>query len=284
METATNPNTPATTGQNKPAKTIVIDNSGDANLMDTARFEQVQRVAQSLGLAAFTPKHLKGATIQETVANCFRVVNQAFRWGMDPFAVADETYVVGGKLGYQGKLVAAVINTRSNLAARLRCEYSGAGNERMVTITGRFTNEDSDRSITLTVAQAKTSNSMWEKDPDQKLYYSGVTKWARRHCPEVILGVLTEDDVERIAEREQRPKSNENTRLMGSVWEQAKQGVKEDTHTVEDVLFSYPNLVKDQREELEAIASSKPFKLQTTATEAGPIEAGYDTAGNTAAE
>jgi hypothetical protein len=48
----------------------------------------------------------------------------------------------------------------------------------------------------LSVGQAKTSNKMWTSDPDQKLVYSGATKWARRHCPEIMLGVLTDQDLE----------------------------------------------------------------------------------------
>ncbi len=262
MEPTTNETLPQQR-QAKENRMVVIDQSGDANLMDTARFEQLQRISSTLASAAFTPKHLQGKIIQETIANCFRVVNQAFRWGMDPFAVADETYVVQGKLGYQGKLVASVINTRSNLKSRLRCEYSGDGDGRTVKVIGQFANEDTERDITLSVAQAKTANQMWTKDPDQKLYYSGVVKWARRHCPEVIMGVLTDDDVERIADK---PKvENGSTRLAGSVWEDAKTGVKEGTHTVDDVLYTYPHLVADQVEALRGLESARPFKLNTAA-------------------
>lgn len=171
-----------------------------SNLTDSDRFQQLQRVATMMGTAAFTPAHLKGRTQQETIANCFRVVNQAMRWGFDPFAVGDETYVVQGKLGYQGKLVAAVINARAGLKGRLRPEYSGKGEDRTVTIIGQFASEDSPRTIELVLKNAKTSNGMWTKDPDQKLWYSGVIKWSRRHCPELILGVMTEDDLERIQE------------------------------------------------------------------------------------
>lgn len=156
-----------------------------------------------LGGSALTPRHLKGETPEETLANCFRVVNQAIRWQFDPFAVADETYVVGGKLGYQGKLVAAVIHTRAGLDGKLSCEFDGAGDKRKITIRGKFRGESQPREITLEVGQAKTANKMWTADPDQKLWYSGVIKWARRHCPEVIMGVLTEDDIERIQESEQ---------------------------------------------------------------------------------
>jgi hypothetical protein len=169
-----------------------------ANLTDQTRFEQLQRVARIMGASALTPAHLRGKSPEESIANCFRVVNQAMRWGFDPFAVGDETYVVRGRLGYQGKLIAAVINTRAGLAGRLTATHSGQGDDRTVTISGQFAEEAEPRTVTLSVRQGKTDNEMWRKDPDQKLWYSGVIKWARRHCPEVIMGVLTEDDLERM--------------------------------------------------------------------------------------
>src|SRR5690242_1685779 len=119
----TAPNTPAQTQALTVAPKreirVVEDNSTLAHLMDTAKFEHCYRIAEAMSRASLIPRHLKGGTPQETAANCFLVVNQALRWHMDPFAVAPETYEVGGKLGYQGKLVAAVINTRAGLADKL---------------------------------------------------------------------------------------------------------------------------------------------------------------------
>lgn len=184
---------------------VVEDDGPLSHLMDTARFEHLYRIANTMAALAFLPDHLlydsktKASYPTKTVAaNCFLIVNQALRWGVDPFALAPETYVVSGKLGYQGKLVAAIVNTRAGLKHRLAAKYDGAGDGRRVIISGTFNNEEEPRTIELTLSQAKTANDMWRKDPDQKLWYSGVTKWARRHCPEVLLGVLTEDDVERI--------------------------------------------------------------------------------------
>lgn len=179
---------------------VVQDDGPLSFMMDTARFEHMQRFAQMLGRSTLTPRHLKGETQEETLGNCFRVINQALRWEVDPFALADESYVVAGKLGYQGKLVAAIVMKHARLEGRLRQEYTGSGQDRTIKIIGRFRGEDVDREISLSVRQAATKNEMWTKDPDQKLWYSGVTKWARRHCPEVLLGVLTDDDLERIVE------------------------------------------------------------------------------------
>jgi hypothetical protein len=41
------------------------------------------------------------------------VIEAAMRWGMSPFAVAQETSVIQGKLMFSGKLVAAAIQTHS---------------------------------------------------------------------------------------------------------------------------------------------------------------------------
>lgn len=182
---------------------VVEDTGILANLMDTARFEHLQRIASLMASSSLLPLHLsekKGTPYPfETVrANCFRIVNQALRWGIDPFAMVDETYVVSGKLGYQGKLVAAIVNTRANLKSRLSYKFEGVGDNRIVTVIGTFDGEDETRESTLRLGDAKTDNGMWRKDPDQKLIYSAVVKWARRYCPEVILGVLTDDDIDRM--------------------------------------------------------------------------------------
>lgn len=192
------------TQQAPPVRQIrVVEDSGPlAYLMDTARFEHMYRIAEAMATASLIPDHLrdKSGDPRRTAANCFLVVNQAMRWGFDPFAVAPETYAVGGKLGFQGKLIAAVVNARAGLKGRLRYQFSGTGDERTVTVSGTFEGESEPQSISLRMKDARTGNDMWKKDPDQKLVYSGSIKWARRYCPEVVLGVLTDDDLERITE------------------------------------------------------------------------------------
>jgi hypothetical protein len=264
MSTEQGSTVPATQTE-KNARLIVHDDSEAGIMMDSARFEQAQRVASTLAHAALTPKHLKGNSPQESIANCFRVVNQAFRWGMDPFAVADETYVVQGRLGYQGKLIASVINTRSNLASRLRCEYDGEGDGRTVTVIGRFANEDFDRTITLSVGQAKTGNEMWKKDPDQKLYYSAVAKWARRHCPEVILGVMTSEEVDKVVEATTIPQSAVRSRLLTpSEFERTALELERGEVTIDAIVDSVPNLDPEQLTKLRGVQLMPPADVVQT--------------------
>ena len=187
-----------TTVQESTAMTIA------ESAIDPKRLGQCMQLAQVMSQMSLLPDHLrqdrakKELPAEQVQANCFRIVNQALRWDVDPFALIDETYVVAGKLGYQGKLVAAIVNTRAGLVdGGLHYEFVGEGDKLTVTVSGTFPGGRTE-TIELSVGDAKTSNEMWKKDPRQKLVYSGATKWARRHCPQVIMGIMTVDDLERI--------------------------------------------------------------------------------------
>src|SRR5215213_1699164 len=53
------------------------------------------------------------------------VIEQAVRWNMSPFAVAQETSVISGKLMYSGKLVSAAVHASGILASRMAYHFSG---------------------------------------------------------------------------------------------------------------------------------------------------------------
>src|SRR3954462_7376258 len=90
-------------------------------IMDTAKFEQMQRVAAVMASCSLVPdclrfqktgKDLVPLPREEALANCFLVVNQAVRWSMDPFAVAQACSTVHGRLMFEGKLIAAVLDAK----------------------------------------------------------------------------------------------------------------------------------------------------------------------------
>ncbi len=180
---------------------VVEDDSPAGYMLDTAKFEHCYRVAEAMSQASLLPKHLKGASKEEAKANCFLVVNQAMAWRLNPFLIMGETYEVQGKLGFQGKLIISVMNTRAGLREKLNFEFNDKkGDDLAVTVSGRFIGEDATRTVTVSVGQVKTQNQMWTKDPEQKLIYTGAIRWARRHAPEVVMGVMIEEDMEAIRE------------------------------------------------------------------------------------
>lgn len=173
-------------------------------LYDTDKFNHMQRVATLMASMSLIPSGLKAGDPQTTAANCFLIVNQAVKWEMDPFAVAQMVSVIHGRLCYEGKLIHAVIEKELNI--RLKYEYTGEkGQEtRGVIVHGQFENEKEARTIEGTVADWKTISknkdgvnvSPWQpKAYDRQLAYRGAREWARRHAPGVLLGVYERDEM-----------------------------------------------------------------------------------------
>lgn len=187
----------------------------------------------------FVPEHYRGKPDA-----CMAVVMQAARWGMDPFAVAQKTFIVGnsGVLGYEAQLVNAVINTMAPTKDRIHFEWFGEWEN----IVGRFVEKTSSqnkkyiapgwnlkdeagvgvrawatlkgesepRELVLMLSQAQVRNStLWATDPRQQLAYLAVKRWARLYCPDVILGVYTADEIDEREEKIINPGQTEKITL-----------------------------------------------------------------------
>lgn len=206
-ETAEVTQLPAVTPR-KPTEIRVV--SDPISVLDTARFEHMQRIAGVMARSNLVPDSLcmtgtkddKVALPLETVvANCFLVVNQAVRWNMDPFAVAQCVSVVHGRLCYEGKLIAAVIEAK--IGIRLRYEWDNKPGEQLgVTVSGTFADGVTE-SVDGTVADWKTtgSGSPWvPKGFRRMLAYRGAREWCRLYAPGLMLGVLSDDEIEVLAD------------------------------------------------------------------------------------
>jgi hypothetical protein len=209
----------------------------------------------------FVPEHYRGKP-----DSCMAVVMQAARWGMDPFAVAQKTFIVGnsGVLGYEAQLVNAVINTMAPTKDRIHFEWFGAWEN----IVGRFVEKTSSqnkkyiapgwnlkdeagvgvrawatlkgesepRELVLMLSQAQVRNStLWATDPRQQLAYLAVKRWARLYCPDVILGVYTADEIDEREEKVINPTQaekitlNEITSTVGATASAQESGTNVDT-------------------------------------------------------
>lgn len=163
-------------------------------------FEGVQKLAEVMSKMGTMPAHLTGKP-----ADCFRIVVQAAKWRMDPFAVAECTSLVHGRLCYEGKLVAAVLIAMGAIEGRLTYDIKGEGQAASITVTGT-PRGGTVRSISGTVKDWRTVTkkdnnviaNAWDKDPASMLVYRGTRQWARLYAPEAILGVYTPDELEDI--------------------------------------------------------------------------------------
>lgn len=180
-------------------------------VLDTARFEHMQRIATVMAQSALIPESLsmtgKGDDKIELapgriVANCFLVVNQAVRWNMDPFAVAQCVSIVKGRLCYEGKLIAAIIDAK--LGIRLRYKWNDDKGDKLgITVLGQFPDEGEPRTVDGTVGEWKTTHtgSPWTPNQSRKmLAYRGAREWCRIHAPGLMLGVYSDDEMADMAD------------------------------------------------------------------------------------
>jgi len=127
---------------------------------------------------------------------CLLVIDQAMRWEMSPIAVAQATFVYKGRLGYEGKLVAAAVENSHAITGLMDYRFEGTGPDRCVIASATRRGEKEPREVSVVWKDAKTDNEHWKKSPDQMLVYHSARVWARRWTPGVILGVYTKEELD----------------------------------------------------------------------------------------
>jgi hypothetical protein len=214
-----------------------------ALILDPRHLSQMVAVADIMAKGKATvPSHLRG-----NQGDCLAVVMQATQWGMNPFAVAQKTHVVNGALGYEAQLVNAVVNTMAPTKDRLNYEWFGEWTRVMgkfeereskkkvdedtgkplkyrvpawniadeaglgVRVWATMKGEDQPRVLELLLVQCRVRNSpLWADDPRQQIAYLAVKRWTRLHCPDVLLGVYTPDELD-----EALPKNMGSAEVVG---------------------------------------------------------------------
>jgi hypothetical protein len=144
-------------------------------------------LAKAFADSKMVPDHFK-----KSIGDCYIAIGLANRYGMDAWSLMQEMYIIQGKPMMSGKLATAILN--HSLADPLRPTYDGAGDDREITLTGRPEGEAAPLEVKLKVKDAKTANENWKKIPDQMLMYSASRMWGRRYTPDILLGILFDDE------------------------------------------------------------------------------------------
>ena len=175
----------------------VLKGMGARDLTDAAtaflpsNMGEAMELAKLMASSNFVPPHLRGKA-----GDCLAVVMQSTRWEMDPFAVANKSFFVNDRMAYEAQLIIAVINTRAPLVGRLSYAYEGEGNNLVCTVSGKLRHDPEVKAVRQEMATITVRNSpLWKSSPRQQLGYYTAREWARLHCPEVLLGVYTSDEM-----------------------------------------------------------------------------------------
>jgi len=190
-----------------------------------------------------------GKPFRGNAGACAGVTLQAIRWGMDPFALSLEAYLVNGTMGYSGKIIAGVVNTHPLLAKRLRYTYEGEASEPVkvgntwrrngdlrVVVTGYLVGEDEPFIYkSPEIKDIKIQNSpLWAADPEQQLKYYGARNWARAYVPEIMAGIISHEEATVHADLNKPEKTNTQKRIEKMNEAKAKAKAKDEAEDIID--------------------------------------------------
>lgn len=161
---------------------------GFQNMTEIMEFAKLMSIAD-IGVR----KHLRNKP-----GACLAVTMQAVEWGMSPWHVANKSYGVNDQIAYESQLLHAVVLARAPIEGRTKVEYLGEGADRQcrVWVVLRDTDGEIVEYTSPKVGKINPKNSpLWKSDEDQQLFYYSVRAMARRHFPDVLMGVYADDEL-----------------------------------------------------------------------------------------
>lgn len=135
--------------------------------------------------------------------DCAALIMICQPYGFNPYQVSWKTYKASksadAPVSFEAQLVQSMVNMSAPIRGRLRYSYANENTD-MLTCTVTGIDRDTGEEITYTsppLKQIPVKNSpLWKGDPQQQLGYYSARAWARRHFPELLLGVYTREEIE----------------------------------------------------------------------------------------
>lgn len=191
-----------------------------AILFNDKLYQRCKEIATLMSKAeGFTPGHLIGKG-----EACFSVVQMSIAWRMNPQAVALSTYSTpGGKIGYEGKLVQAILENSGYFVGpityelygewdRVRGKFEYKKNDKGKTypvpkwtvadeeglgvkVRGQVRGEATMREADLLLSECYPRNStLWALRPSQQIKYAAARIFGNVAAPGILLGVPFDND------------------------------------------------------------------------------------------
>ena len=172
---------------------IAVDNGEFSSLLDSAKFNQMWKVASLFASSDLVPKQYKGKN-----ADCFIATQMAVRLGVDPMMFMQNTYVVHGTPGMEAKLAIALINKNGPFTDPVQWRLEGEGDSRKCTAFGKLPNGsvcEAEVNMKMVIDEGWIKNSKWKTMPDLMFRYRSASFLGRLYCPEVLMGMQTLDEI-----------------------------------------------------------------------------------------
>lgn len=171
-----------------------------AGMLDPTTFEHMQRVGGMLALSPLFPQHLRQGDRATAIANGVLVVDMAIRLRENPLTVAQNIYFVGGRPGWSSSYMIGKANQHGVFRDPIDWEITGKGDTLSVTAFAVLAKTGRKVSTTCDMAMAKaegwTKNPKYTSMPATMLRYRSASALIRFYCPEVMIGLPSDAEVE----------------------------------------------------------------------------------------
>lgn len=165
---------------------------------DIKTFENAQRMVKPLACSQLVPKQYFGK-----MEDCLIALEMALRINASPLAVLQNLYIVNGKPAWSSQFLIATINASGKFSP-LRYKMVGErGKDNFGCIAWAkdrtFGDELESPAVTIEMAKKEgwftRNGSKWQSMPELMLRYRAATMFARTYCPELTMGIKTDDEV-----------------------------------------------------------------------------------------
>ena len=157
------------------------------------------RTARMLACSALVPD-----TYRNSPENCLVAIDLANRLGLSPLMVMQNLYVVKGKPSWSGSFCAAAVNGSGRFTPLEFIFVGEPGTDTHGCYAQAIRRSNGSRCVsdTVTMKMAKSegwlnkSGSKWQTMPVQMMMYRAAAFFARIHCPDILLGIPTYEEVQ----------------------------------------------------------------------------------------
>lgn len=260
---------------------------GLAIMFNDALYDRCKQIAGVMARSeGILPPHLIGKS-----EACFAVVVNAITWKLNPFMVAQSTYSVSGKVGYEGRLVQAILENSGQLVGGVKFEHIGdwskiEGKWKKVVgekgkpyavsewkdtdeaglgviVTAQVRGEIEPRSFTMWLRECFPRNStLWPTRPKQQICYTAVRAFANVAMPGIFIGIPFSQDFDGLGGMQDITPVDDDVRPSRADYiEKAKEASRAEREAAKTA--------KDASDEI-------PKELLPDEAEKGPVEGGMD--------
>lgn len=157
-------------------------------------------MAKVLASSSLVPE----GTYRNNPANCLIALEMAQRTGFSPLHVMQNLYVIKGKPSWSGQFCAAAVNASKMFTPLSYVRLTDAQGETLGYYAKaiRLSNNEVCEGSPVTWDMVKKegwlakSGSKWETMPDLMFHYRAAAFFVREHCPEVLCGLQTVEEVQ----------------------------------------------------------------------------------------